>query len=196
MVTDSDGKEGVENKGLRPPEGGSPGQEDPGRPKRSQEGEGDSDQGRSEDLPPVDPARLAEAERMGKVAAEAAAGRRGHDAVLLKVTGRCSYTDFILVVETESDRQVDAVSDRIQDSLRQEGLKPLGVEGRGDGGWVLMDFGDLVVHVFRHDLRSFYDIEGLWHDSPRVDLSDLLAGVEPETDSSEQDDDWEDDEQW
>ena len=166
---------------------------DPGAPERVRKQEAEQAE---TDLPPIDPARLAEAKRMGKLAAEAAVSRKGHDAVLLEVTGRCSYTDYILVVEAESDRQVDAVSDRIQDAVREAGTKPLGVEGRGDGGWVLMDFGDLVVHVFRRDLRSFYDIEGLWHDAPQVDLSDVLSAAALETGEEESDDDWDEDDEW
>ncbi len=168
---------------------------DPGKPKRSSRSNAESESSQT-DLPPIDPDRLAAAEQMGKLAAEAAVSRRGLDAVLLKVTGRCSYTDYILVVEAESDRQVDALSNRIQRTLRDAGGKPLGVEGRGDGGWVLLDFGDLVVHVFRRDLRSFYDIEGLWHDVPRVDLAAVFAAAEGTAGAEENEtDDWED-EDW
>jgi ribosome-associated protein len=97
------------------------------------------------------------------------AAQRNDNAILLKVTGLSSYTDYILIVSGDSDRQVQAIADRVLDRLRSEGNKPIGVEGERSG-WVLLDFGDVVVHVFRDQLREFYDLEGLWIDAPRVEL--------------------------
>lgn len=102
--------------------------------------------------------------------AAAAAARRPENAVLLDVKATSSYTDYILIVSGDSDRQVQAIADRVVDDLRAAGSRPLGVEGERSGGWVLLDFGDVVVHVFRQQLREFYDLEGLWIDAPRVDL--------------------------
>jgi ribosome-associated protein len=97
----------------------------------------------------------------------AATEKKGHDAVLLHVEGLCSYADHILIVSAESDRQVAAVAERITTAMRAHGWRPLGTEGIGDGGWALLDYNEVVVHVFREDLREFYDLEGLWVDAKR-----------------------------
>jgi ribosome-associated protein len=89
---------------------------------------------------------------------------------LLDVRNATSYTDYILLVSGRSDRQVQAVADGVVEAMLAEGVKPLGVEGDSQGHWVLLDFGDVVVHVFYHPLREFYDLEGLWLDATRVPL--------------------------
>jgi ribosome-associated protein len=105
------------------------------------------------------------------VATEAALEKKALEPVLLDVSQEASYTDYILVVSGRSDRHVMAVADAIQESLKKSlGRRPIGVEGQRDGQWSLLDFGDLVVHVFYHPMRDFYDLEGLWIDAPRVPL--------------------------
>jgi ribosome-associated protein len=104
------------------------------------------------------------------VAAEAALDKKALEPVLLDVRGATSYTDFILVVSGRSDRQVQAITDGIVARMAAEGVRPLGVEGDREGQWVLIDLGDVVVHVFFHQLREFYDLEGLWSDAPRLQL--------------------------
>jgi len=102
-------------------------------------------------------------------AMEAALEKKALEPVLLDVTGQSSYTDYILVLSGRSDRHVQAVADAVQEHLKKEhGRRALGVEGKRDGHWTLIDFGDLVVHVFYHPVREFYDLEGLWVDAPRV----------------------------
>lgn len=113
-----------------------------------------------------------EASKMVEVAVEAATERKAHGGVVLTVTGLCSYADFILILSAESDRQVQAISERIDQAMRDHEWRPLGTEGVGQGGWALLDYGDLVVHVFRDDLRDFYDLEGLWVDAPRAEIVD------------------------
>ena len=127
-------------------------------------------------------ARVSEALQLAITALEGALRGKVSDAVLLRVEGECSYADYILILEGRSDRQVAAISDRILDALEEQHIRPQGIEGRG-GGWVLLDLESVVVHVFRRDLREFYDLEGLWAHVPREDLSayaDRLSG--PETD--------------
>lgn len=107
-----------------------------------------------------------ELQNMIKTAVDGAIEKKCHRVVCIDVKGLCSYTDSILIVSGESDRQVQAIGERIDRAMRKGGWKPLSYEGgRGQGGWVLMDYGDMVVHVFREDLREFYDIEGLWSDA-------------------------------
>ena len=102
------------------------------------------------------------------LALEAALGKKALEPVLLDVTGQASYTDFILLVSGTSDRHVQTITDAVVEALAGERRRPLGVEGAREGQWALVDFGDLVVHVFYHPMRDFYDLEGLWCDAPRV----------------------------
>jgi ribosome-associated protein len=105
------------------------------------------------------------------VAMEAALEKKALEPVLLDVTGESTYTDYILVLSGSSDRHVQAVADAVLETLKKtRGKAPIGVEGRRDGHWSLLDFGELVVHVFYHPVRDFYDLEGLWIDAPRVPI--------------------------
>src|SRR3954471_2197196 len=91
--------------------------------------------------------------------------------MLLEVKEQSSYTDYILLLSGRSDRHVQAVADAVVETLKkQRNIQPLGVEGKRDGHWTLIDFGDVVVHVFYHPVREFYDLEGLWIDAPRVPI--------------------------
>jgi len=102
-------------------------------------------------------------------AVEAAIEKKALEPVLLDVSAESSYTDYILIVSARSDRQVQAISDHIIETFSARRVRPLGVEGVKD--WVLIDFGVLVVHVFYHPVREFYDLEGLWIEAPRVPLA-------------------------
>ncbi len=90
--------------------------------------------------------------------------------VLLDVTGLSSYTDYILLLSGRSIRQVEAISDAIQQNLKEQRHQPIGVEGERGGQWMLIDYGDVVIHIFYHPLRDYYDLEGLWSEAPRVQL--------------------------
>jgi ribosome-associated protein len=79
-----------------------------------------------------------------------------------------SYADYFVVASGESDRQVTAMAEHVQVKLKeQEGLRTIGTEGTETGQWVLLDFGEVVAHLFFTETRSFYDLEGLWADAPR-----------------------------
>jgi ribosome-associated protein len=109
---------------------------------------------------------------MAMAAMEAALEKKALEPVLIDVTEQGTYTDYILVLSGRSDRHVQAVADGVIDAMKQqEGKLPIGVEGKRDGHWVLIDFGDLIVHVFYHPMREFYDLEGLWVDAPRVQVN-------------------------
>jgi ribosome-associated protein len=105
-----------------------------------------------------------------KAAIAAALDRKAIEPVLIDVCGRASYADFIAVVSGRSDRQVDAIAEGVCQAMSALGRRPLGREGMRNGRWVLIDFGDVVVHVFHHPLREVFDIESLWIDAPRVKL--------------------------
>lgn len=87
---------------------------------------------------------------------------------LLDVAGRVDYADFLVLMTGRSDRHVAALAQGIEESLRKASRRPLSVEGLPAANWVLMDFGDVVVHVFQDEARGLYDIEGLWMDARRL----------------------------
>ena len=116
--------------------------------------------------PRTDEGGLADALR----AVELALDKKALDPVLLDVRALCSYCNYQLVVSGRSDRQVDAIAGAIAAGLREGGVRSLGTEGKGSGQWALLDFGDVVVHVFHHPVREHYDLESLWIDAPRVEL--------------------------
>jgi ribosome-associated protein len=103
-----------------------------------------------------------------RAALDAALDKKALEPILLDVRALCSYTSYILLVSGRSDRQVEAISDAVVRTLRERGLRPLGVEGTGAGQWALLDFGDVIVHVFHHPVREHYDLEGLWNEAARV----------------------------
>ena len=113
---------------------------------------------------------MTESRSLALDAVAAALDKKAFEPVLLDVRKLASYTDHIVIVSARSDRQVHAVAQHVEETLRQGGRRLLGSEGGGTGHWVLLDYGDLVVHVFYHPLREFYDLEGLWIDAPRVAL--------------------------
>lgn len=104
------------------------------------------------------------------IALEAALDKKALEPLLLDVRGLCSYANYILVLSGRSDRQVEAISNAVAAELKKKGNRALGVEGAESGLWALMDFGDLIVHVFHHPVREHYDLESLWIDAKRVPI--------------------------
>jgi len=100
-------------------------------------------------------------------AANLALELKAHDVTVLDLRGISSATDHFLLASGTSDVQVKAIADHITDELKKEGVRPVHVEGRQTGRWVLLDYIDLVVHVFHPQAREFYQLENLWGDAPR-----------------------------
>ena len=96
--------------------------------------------------------------------------KKAFDLVLLEMKKITSFTDYFLLCSGKSDRQVQAIAQAIEEELEKEGIRPLGQEGKNEGRWILMDYGDVVVHIFLEPVRAFYDLEGLWIDAPRIEL--------------------------
>jgi ribosome-associated protein len=90
------------------------------------------------------------------------------DLVVLDVRGIASFTDTFIIATGRSSRQVSAVGEHVIYSLKKQGIRPLGVEGLQVGQWVLIDYGDVVIHIFFEPIREFYDLEGLWSDAKRI----------------------------
>jgi len=96
--------------------------------------------------------------------------RKAIDPVLFEVGKLTAITDYFLLASGNSSRQVQAITRHLEKRMRGEGFKAYGIEGEKEGHWVLMDYGDLVVHLFYQPVRGFYDLEGLWIDAPRIEL--------------------------
>ncbi len=87
---------------------------------------------------------------------------------ILDVAGKVDYADFLVIMTGRSDRHAQALAQGIEEALKKQGVRPVALEGVSHGNWVLMDFGDVVVHVFQDESRRLYDIEGLWLDARRL----------------------------
>jgi len=103
-------------------------------------------------------------------AARAASDKLAKEIVAFDVSDQLAITDAFLLASGSNDRQVRAIVDEIEDKLRDLGEKPLRREGERDGRWVLMDYGDVVVHVQHEEEREFYALERLWRDCPLIEL--------------------------
>ena len=115
----------------------------------------------------------AEAVQMLQLAARAAHAKGGEDLVALDVSEPLPFVDVFLLVSGRSERNVAAIADEIEEKLLEAGHKRVRREGRRESHWVLLDFGDLVVHVFHEQERVYYGLERLWKDCPVVPIDDL-----------------------
>jgi len=118
---------------------------------------------------PPSPTRAenAEALALARRAAQILVDRKATDVVLLDVRGMSSYADYFVLASGDSERQVTATAEHLREALKAEGYRTIGTEGFDTGHWVLLDFGEVVVHVFFTEVRAFYDLDGLWADAPK-----------------------------
>ena len=112
------------------------------------------------------------------VMALAADEKQGEDPVALDVSGPLPLTDIFFLVSGRNERNVIAIAGEIEDKMIEAGAKPLRREGRSEGRWVLLDFGDVVAHVFHEEDRMYYSLERLWKDCPAIPLEQKLAKAE------------------
>lgn len=126
----------------------------------------------------------AESINIVSIAARAAAEKLAEDILVIDVSQRLAITDCFVIASGDNERQVNAIVDEVEDTLSGEGIKPVRREGRGEGHWVLLDYGIVVVHVQRKAEREFYALDRLWADAPQIDVegveqverSDVFAG--------------------
>lgn len=118
-----------------------------------------------------------EARRLATVAARAADDKGAENVVILEVGDVLVVADEFVIASATNDRQVKAIVDEVERRVTEAGLsKPLRIEGRDERRWVLLDYGDVIVHVFLQEARDFYELERLWADVPRVDWADSASG--------------------
>ena len=118
------------------------------------------------------------AEAVVRVAAHAALDKKAIDVAVLDLQGLSTIADFFLVCSARSTTQAETIAEAIRGALRAEGVRPRHNEGSAESGWLLLDYGDVVVHVFLEETRGFYALERLWGDAERIEVSDAPAAGE------------------
>jgi ribosome-associated protein len=121
---------------------------------------------------PGNSAGIPESKEVAVAAARAAATKQGADIAILDVHELIVITDFFVIASGSSDRQVKTIVDEVEKAVRERGVRPVRREGETENRWVLLDYVDVVVHVFAEEEREYYDLERLWRDAPEVDWDD------------------------
>jgi ribosome-associated protein len=103
--------------------------------------------------------------------------KKAYDLVLIEVSEVTSIADYFIICSGRSDRQVQSIAQGLQENLGKMGISSRSIEGLNRGHWVLMDFSDVIVHVFYQPIREFYDLEGLWAHAPRVELPEPYSSL-------------------
>ncbi|WP_457553040.1 ribosome silencing factor [Desulfobacula sp.] len=111
--------------------------------------------------------------------------RKAKSITAIDVRKFTSYTDTLIIIEGHSQRQVTAIAEHLIKHLKDQKKKAIGVEGVKEGKWALLDYGEVIIHIFEPEKKAFYDIEGLWADAQRIDLSQFKQGDEPEEEEDE-----------
>jgi len=114
--------------------------------------------------------------------------RKAKSITAIDVRKMTSYTDMIVIVEGGSGRQVTSIAEHIIKALKKETIKVFGMEGIKEGEWALLDYGHIIIHVFESKAKDFYDLEGLWSDAPRIDLSRFGSILDPNDAGDDNDD--------
>ena len=120
-----------------------------------------------------------EAANLATIAARAADRMKGANIAVLDVSGPLVITDAFVLVSADNERLVSAIVDEVEDDLRDAGVKPIRREGVREGRWALLDYGMLVVHVFRDEERDFYGLDRLWKDCPVVEIEGVQTSTRP-----------------
>ena len=99
---------------------------------------------------------------------DAVSDKQAEDVLLLDIRNVASFADYFVIASGTANRQIRAIVEAVEEVAKAEGAKPLGREGEADSGWVLLDYGDVIVHIFAPEERAYYDLEGLWHTATPV----------------------------
>ncbi len=121
----------------------------------------------------------AHALQLAKAAANAAEEKIAERVTAIDVSDQMPLTDIFVIASAASERQIGSIVDEVEDRLRELGSKPIRREGEREGRWVLIDFGDIIVHIQHEDEREYYALERLWKDCPEIDLATVDAPARP-----------------
>ena len=116
---------------------------------------------------------------LAKACARIALDAKAEDLIILDVQGIVSFTDYFVIMNGRSTRHVQGLAEAIEGEFRSKRIKASHAEGLQEGMWVLLDFDDVVIHIFYYDQRKFYNLEGLWHDARRIELDGISAAPAP-----------------
>ena len=116
-----------------------------------------------------------EAQRMALLVAEAGLDKKASEVEIIDVTGKVDYADYLVLMTGNSDRHVASIAEAVDSGLAKRGFRAISVEGLPRGEWVLIDFVDVVVHVFQERLRALYDLDGLWMDARRLNVPEASS---------------------
>lgn len=124
-----------------------------------------------------------ESEAKARYAACLADEKKASEITILDVQGMCNFADYFVICTGHSNLQLRAVADAIESGLKKEGAKPLSVQGQGRANWIVMDFGDVVIHLMNEEARSYYSLENLWGDARIVPLGTRSEALRPPAES-------------
>ena len=117
---------------------------------------------------PVQPVAPTTTLDFAHLAIDAIEGKKGSDILLLDMQKVSAFTDYFLLCNGESTRQLKAIAEGVRESLDKHGKKRIGIEGSAESGWILLDYADVLIHIFAPEQRAYYDLEGLWQDAQTV----------------------------
>jgi len=114
-----------------------------------------------------------------KIAINAADDKKANDLVVLDISKIASFANYFLICTGDSSRQMQAIADEVEKRLKVRGIRPSHVEGYQNSEWILLDYGDMVLHIFSKTARVYYDLERLWRDSKKLNVSQYIEKKEP-----------------
>jgi len=109
-----------------------------------------------------------------KTIVRTAVDKKAENPVIIHIGALSSFTDYFVILTANSDIHARTIVDEIRKRLKEKGVSPVSVEGYENASWILLDYGDVIVHVFRPEVRELYALEHLWMDAPRVEVEELL----------------------
>lgn len=113
---------------------------------------------------------------LAQLCARVALDHKAEDLLILDVRGLASFTDYFVIMTGRSTRHVQGLAENIENELRAKRISSKHCEGLQEGHWVLLDFNDVVVHIFYRETRQFYDLDSLWHDAPKIEVETPAVG--------------------
>lgn len=116
---------------------------------------------------------LEQAKRMAIIAYNALTDKKGEDVRVIQITEIASFADYFIIADGNNPSQISALVENVEEKMSEAGFEPKRIEGVRNSNWVLMDYGDIIVHIFSKEDRLFYDLERIWKDGKELTESDL-----------------------